>query len=249
MHDKQTTSLLRSIWETASWHNTVLLAFEGWVSNGASRSDVKSRLQILIKAHLAEQAEEPLPSSELEQVNWDHLTEFLCTCFYRKRLHHPLPDIPSDEVWMTLTDEQAGGPLSLHPQQNKAIRETVPVPLFPLEQRLLAHGGSRMVYRYEPDLKRLLEHGAVFHACVECIPGEPGRCHTNVGQLWHEQREVLTIATGYALSHDGLWRQHSWLVRKHPIAKQCHILETTNERVKYFGILLLDHEAEEFYEA
>src|SRR5260370_28591465 len=44
-----------------------------------------------------------------------------------------------------------------HPQQDQAIKETVPVPLVPLEQKLLARGGARMVYRLEPDLEPLLD--------------------------------------------------------------------------------------------
>jgi hypothetical protein len=43
---------------------------------------------------------------------------------------------------------------------------------------------------------------------------------------------IISIATGYALSDDGLWRQHSWGILREGV------LETTKVRVKYFGILL-----------
>lgn len=39
--------------------------------------------------------------------------------------------------------------------------------------------------------------------------------------------------TGYALSPDGLWRQHSWAY-----GDNLMIYETTVERVMYFGVEL-----------
>lgn len=245
----QTTALLRSIWETSLWRDNVLVTFENWVQNNASRSDVKNRLRVMIEAQLMEQAGSHTRNIDLELVNWEQLTEFLCLCFYRKRLRHALPDIPPDEVWIKLSDEQSEGPLSSHPQQNKAIKETVPVPLFALEQKLLAYGGTRMIYRHEPDLKPLLKRGEVFDEPTEFLSREAHYCHSNVAQLWNENRETLAIVTGYALSDDGLWRQHSWLIRKNPDPGQYRVLETTLKRVKYFGFILTDNEAEVFYEA
>jgi hypothetical protein len=54
---------------------------------------------------------------------------------------------------------------------------------------------------------------------------------------------MVGIGTGYALSADGLWRQHSWGVRRQGI------LETTAPREKYFGILLQGSSADSFAEA
>jgi len=66
-------------------------------------------------------------------------------------------------------------------------------------------------------------------------------CHENVAELWLEKATgVSDIGIGYALSEDGLWRQHSWAVQK------TDIIETTEERVKYFGILLEGNEADSF---
>ncbi len=145
----QVTSLLRIVWIDPSWKSEVLIAFGRWVQDGASRTEVKSKLKAMITTHSAEQAVCPTRELNLNQINWDQFVEFLCTCFYRKRLRSPLPDIPPDDLWEELTDRENWGPLSLHPQQNKAVKETVPVPLFPLEQQLLALGGTRMVCRYE----------------------------------------------------------------------------------------------------
>jgi hypothetical protein len=246
---QQTTFLLRSIWKTSVCRDEVLATFEKWILDGASRSSIKGRLRALIESELHKESELSRCAIDLGQINWEQLTEFLCACFYRKRLRSSLPDVPSDDMWMQLTDQQNWGPLSLHPQQDKPIQETVPVPLFPLEQKLLTVGGTRMVYRYEPDLKRLLKNAVVFDECAELIPGTPHTCHSNVAHYWNENKEILAIATGYALSEDGLWRQHSWLLRKNVMAKQCPLLETTVKREKYFGIILTDTEAESFSKA
>ena len=44
---------------------------------------------------------------------------------------------------------------------------------------------------------------------------------------------VDTIATGYALSGDNLWRQHSWGIDPDGV-----LAETTDERHAYVGIVL-----------
>src|ERR1019366_5879653 len=110
-----TTFLLRSIWKTSPCRNELLATFENWVLDGATRNGVKSRWKKLIEAELHEQPLLRECDIDLEQVNWEQMTEFLCTCFYRKRLRSSLPDVPSDDIWMQLTDQQNEGPLSLHP--------------------------------------------------------------------------------------------------------------------------------------
>ena len=66
-------------------------------------------------------------------------------------------------------------------------------------------------------------------------------CHQNVASVWKAHKfGIVGICTGYALTEDGLWRQHSWgLLRE-------ALLETTEPRVKYFGILLQGDKAERF---
>ena len=244
---QQTASLLRSIWKIPSWRDELLTTFERWAQDGASRSEAAGKLKALIEVHCHEPAISCADNIDPERVNWSQLTEFLCLCFYRRRLRSPLPTVPSDELWMKLSETHSYGPLSPHPQQEKAIKETVPVPLFPLEQKLLTLGGQRMVYRHEPDLASLLSRGEAFDGPAELIPGESRQCHSNVAQLWHENKKTFAIVTGYALSKDGLWRQHSWLLRKKPEIGQYRVLETTIRREKYFGFVLTDSEAENFY--
>ena len=47
--------------------------------------------------------------------------------------------------------------------------------------------------------------------------------------------------TGYALSDDGLWRQHSW-----GLLTDDRVVETTVARLRYFGAILTDPAAAEF---
>lgn len=51
---------------------------------------------------------------------------------------------------------------------------------------------------------------------------------------------MVGIGSGYALSADGLWRQHSWGILRDGI------LETTERRIKYFGLILQDERANRF---
>ena len=73
---------------------------------------------------------------------------------------------------------------------------------------------------------------------VEQTQGSPSGCHQNSARLWSEGKGK-TI-TGYALSDDGLWRQHSW------INAGDHLIETTDPRVLYFGYSLTEVESEKF---
>lgn len=203
----------------------------------------------MVEALLTEHGVSRALDIDLGQAHWGQITEFLCECFYRTRFREALPEVPSDALWQQLTDEKYPGPLSPHPQQEKAINQTVPVPFVQLEQLLLSLGGTRLVYRHEPHLQPLLLRGEVLDGPVELVPGEERNCHSNSTRLWQENKETLALATGYALSEDGLWRQHSWVIRKQPDIGQARILETTILRVKYFGFLLNDAEAEAFAES
>lgn len=243
---QSTTSLLRFIWSDPERQSTFLTAFVQWVRAGNSRREAVSKLKTMATMLVYEQAANELAGLNLEHVRWDQIMEFLFISEKRKRLRQPLLTVPSDELWTELTDENEGGPLSSHPQQDRAIKDTVPVPYLPLEQKLLALGGKRMVYQRERALGALLERGEVCTGTAELVPGEACECHANSADLWNESRQALAIVTGYALSEDGLWRQHSWLIRKEPEPNQDRIIETTVARIKYFGVVFNDTEAQAF---
>lgn len=62
--------------------------------------------------------------------------------------------------------------------------------------------------------------------------GAPSQCHTNVAERIIEHPGE-TIHTGWALSDDGLWRNHSWTV-----TEDGTVVETTVERIRYVGAAL-----------
>ena len=93
-----------------------------------------------------------------------------------------------------------------------------------LRDRILTFGGDEVLLNTrDEDAEKVLERGQFFY--------NRGRCQ---------------IATGYALSEDGLWRQHSWVVQ--PMTRTVKVWETTVERVAYFGVVLNDEECQEFFD-
>ena len=54
--------------------------------------------------------------------------------------------------------------------------------------------------------------------------------------------------TGYALSDDGMWRQHSWCIcdAGEEYIEDSIIIETTEKRLAYFGFIMDEEESEEF---
>jgi hypothetical protein len=111
---------------------------------------------------------------------------------------------------------------------------------------LLELGGIQLVAppRLDPTVPLLISAGFVMAGSVQCVFMEEIKCHQNVARVWsNKHQSVIGIATGYALSEDGLWRQHSWGVLREGI------LETTVPRVKYFGLLLQGGDADFFVES
>jgi hypothetical protein len=121
---------------------------------------------------------------------------------------------------------------------------------------LLAHGGTRVVSPQGPDtdLEQIFARGELFE-------GEPShlkrlraiRCHSNSADLWEsgQQPDIrplylagCELMTGYALSPDGYWRQHSWCV-----SRAGRPIETTVRRERYFGYRLSAEEAFAFANA
>ncbi|HTM12757.1 MAG TPA: hypothetical protein VL127_07585 [Bryobacteraceae bacterium] len=108
---------------------------------------------------------------------------------------------------------------------------------------LLELGGVELVAAsgFDPDAPLLIRFGFAMSGSVEKKVMERSACHKNIAALWiAKQSRLLAIGTGYALSDDGLWRQHSWGIRRNGI------LETTESRVKYFGRALKGREADSF---
>jgi|SRR5579863_3166840 len=111
---------------------------------------------------------------------------------------------------------------------------------------LLNFGGEEVVAppcRY-CDLHALIHAGFVMEGPVRLRAMERNACHRNLSLLWPRRPNgLIGIGTGYALSHDGLWRQYSWGLARPGIA------ETTLARAKYFGLLLQGRDADSFASA
>lgn len=116
--------------------------------------------------------------------------------------------------------------------------------LLTLHKKLLSFGGVRTVLPVvEDDLRNILERGQLWLGRLpKMMPGQPSQCHRNSCACWKANKSRAILCTGYALSEDGLWRQHSWLVAFH----HQQIVETTVPRVAYFGFAMTTEEAENF---
>jgi hypothetical protein len=101
-------------------------------------------------------------------------------------------------------------------------------------RHLLQHGGELVIPHQGPEhhLDELLAGAEVQPPPSRSVPGDDNGCHTNVAMLWTDGT-VEAIGTGYALSDDGLWRQHSWGVDTDGTP-----VETTVGRIRYVGITL-----------
>ncbi|MDG4840276.1 hypothetical protein O7631_27430 [Micromonospora sp. WMMD967] len=99
---------------------------------------------------------------------------------------------------------------------------------------LLSFGGSLVVptLRPESDLEELLANRSAFGSAVRCVQGDANQCHRNVAVRWIDG-VTESIGTGYALSDDELWRQHSW-----GVDPDGAVVETTDKRRTYVGVLL-----------
>jgi hypothetical protein len=105
---------------------------------------------------------------------------------------------------------------------------------------ILGHGGVAVVppTTCEDDIPKFLGGGCVERQ-VRLVKGPPSRCHTTTATYW-EEGKLDAIVTGYALTRDGLWRQHSWGL------SDGTVIEPTMRRVAYFGIELRGAEADNF---
>ena len=140
-----------------------------------------------------------------------------------------------EEFWFQNTIENA---LKLHPTMNPN--------LFHLKQRLLDFAGDAVCLpAYDPDLENILEYGQFWLGYnAERMPGEDCQCHSNSARLWEANKDRTVICTGYVLSADGMWRQHSWLIHRKPRSNR--VVETTRPRILYYGFAMTPEMCEEF---
>ena len=110
------------------------------------------------------------------------------------------------------------------------------------EAALLTFGGVAAVPPMSPDpmLKIFIAEGFLQDPrSVVVVVGDPSRCHQNAAALWRS-RKALSIGTGYGLTGD-LWREHSW-----GVDSESRLIETTEVRDQYFGIVISGERAQKF---
>lgn len=107
--------------------------------------------------------------------------------------------------------------------------------------RLLEVGGKAVAARYEEDAEKLLERGVEMSPKgLRMMVGDRSACHANAARLHETNPKQVKIVTGYALSSDQVWRQHTWgLWGK-------RVVETTEKRTAYFGFVLTPEETANF---
>lgn len=117
-----------------------------------------------------------------------------------------------------------------------------------LIKKLLTFGGYEVCMPYiEEDADKILSRGQLWYGDrVQVFKGRPSQCHSNICDLWEQNRNEheVAIATGYALSSDGMWRQHSWMMLRG--ARSVKVIETTEKRVAYFGFVMTQKESFDF---
>jgi hypothetical protein len=79
---------------------------------------------------------------------------------------------------------------------------------------------------------------------ITVVPCERNECHRNCATIWKSSPDTVSIVTGYCLSSDAMWREHTWLMDGTDA-----IIETTVPRTRYFGMRLNGENAQEFCDA
>lgn len=94
------------------------------------------------------------------------------------------------------------------------------------------YSGTHLVSHPNPlSISDMLCLNTVHIPSEQCIimPMQISACHDNCYELYVHNPK-LRIFTGYALSMDGLWRHHSWILEENG-----NIIETTERRLIYLG--------------
>ena len=116
--------------------------------------------------------------------------------------------------WSSMdTDRKADRKESSTLEDMKKMHPSMDNHLFDLRQKLLTFAGETVCFPpCEEDLDNILNYGQFWVGSnAKLMRGEPSRCHANSANLWEQNKEATRICTGYALSEDGIWRQHSWM--------------------------------------
>lgn len=111
-----------------------------------------------------------------------------------------------------------------------------------IKKTLLDIGGEAVVILPDEHKEAVETRGKSFvRPKIKMKRGFVSQCHLNSASLWIKNIFKRRLFTGYGLSEDGVWRQHSWVM------EGSTVIETTEERIVYYGFQLSKEEAMEFY--
>lgn len=116
----------------------------------------------------------------------------------------------------------------------------------PLAEGLLGFGGTSVLTRQvsPEEATRLPGTGQLWTGeGLKLATGRQSNCHGNSGLYWAANMDLAVLASGMALSEDGLWRSHSWCVIP---GETPTVVETTTPRLLYFGEVIDAEEARLF---
>lgn len=117
-----------------------------------------------------------------------------------------------------------------------------------LRNKLLSFGGE-IVYLplFDPAFEKIMEKGQYWYGDhIQFTNRYYDRFHGNIALIWEQNKQKYKIATGYALSKNGYWKQHSWIVE--PLKRKCRIVETSETYIAYFGFILTEEESRKAFQ-
>ncbi|GAB6443979.1 hypothetical protein bcgnr5390_16910 [Bacillus luti] len=153
----------------------------------------------------------------------------------------------SNLYWFKGSKEPYNYPPGFGPTERKLVPR-----MLELRERILSFAGKQVCMPFVEDEERLHQletRGQIWYGEQSVFKqGAIALCHLNSAMICLENKmkgeENIHMASGYALSEDGMWRQHSWCVEVRE--SQNVIIETTDLRTLYFGYVLDDTELMEF---
>lgn len=150
---------------------------------------------------------------------------------------------PMDEQWKAHLKAAPGmswysGHAEFKTSYEMAGGRMAPPEIWALRDGLVAMGGEEVCLPgNEPDLDKIIARGQLWgRSDLVVSGGEASHCHSNSAFLWESAQDRMALATGYALSDDGVWRQHTWCIE--PTATSARTVETTERRELYFGFVM-----------
>lgn len=169
--------------------------------------------------------------------SWNRVNHFIIEA---DQMTHPIHWNPMEDKWKAWVNKNQvyNGTSNFDPKTLDAMRK--------LHDRILTFGGDEVcMTAFDEDAQKILSRGQFFYGGSYIRKGQDCQCHCNSANLWNMNQGRCSIATGYALSEDGLWRSHSWVIQ--PMKRTVRVWETTVKRVAYFGVVLTDEECEQFW--